>query len=60
MRAADARPRSIKRSGCDGYVRITVGTREQMRAATAALKDAVTALDREKGTMKTAKKAGAK
>jgi histidinol-phosphate aminotransferase len=30
--------------GCDGYVRITVGTREQMRAATAALKDAVTTL----------------
>jgi histidinol-phosphate aminotransferase len=31
--------------GCDGYVRITIGTREQMQSATAALKDAVIALN---------------
>ena len=30
--------------GCDGYVRITIGTREQMHSAAVALKDAVTAL----------------
>ena len=31
--------------GCDGYVRITIGTREQMHSAAVALKDAVTALN---------------
>jgi histidinol-phosphate aminotransferase len=31
--------------GCDGRVRITIGTREQMRQAVAALNHAVTALD---------------
>ena len=46
MRAAGVLVRDRSNDpGCDGYVRITIGTREQMRAATAALKDAVTALD---------------
>ncbi len=31
--------------GCDGCVRITVGTREQMRQAIVAIRDAVTALE---------------
>ena len=31
--------------GCDGYVRITIGIREQMRSAIAALEQAVTALN---------------
>ena len=30
--------------GCDGRVRITIGTREQMKSATAALREALTAL----------------
>ncbi len=35
--------------GCDGRVRITVGTREQMRQAAAALSDALAALRAESG-----------
>jgi histidinol-phosphate aminotransferase len=30
--------------GCDGRVRITIGTREQMRQAASALKDTLAAL----------------
>lgn len=33
--------------GCDGYVRITIGTRQQMRAAAVALKDALLKLHAE-------------
>jgi histidinol-phosphate aminotransferase len=46
MRAAGVLVRDRSNDpGCDGRVRITVGTREQMQQAVAALNDAVTALD---------------
>jgi histidinol-phosphate aminotransferase len=35
--------------GCDGRVRITIGTREQMRNAAAALSQALAALNLEGG-----------
>jgi histidinol-phosphate aminotransferase len=33
--------------GCDGRVRITIGTREQMRHAAAAMREAIAALRSE-------------
>jgi histidinol-phosphate aminotransferase len=36
--------------GCDGRVRITIGTREQMHGAIAALKETITALRQQKDT----------
>jgi histidinol-phosphate aminotransferase len=48
MRAAGVLVRDRSNDpGCDGRVRITIGTRDQMRQASAALSDAVAALRRE-------------
>ena len=51
MRAAGVlvRDRSAD-PGCDGRVRITIGTREQMKTAIAALHETMTALRAAKGT----------
>jgi histidinol-phosphate aminotransferase len=51
MRAASVLVRDRSSDpGCDGCVRITIGTREQMRQAVVALNDAVAALRAEGGT----------
>ena len=44
--------------GCDGRVRITIGTREQMRQAAVALNETLAALkDQKRGAMTTKKRA---